>query len=115
VAEHDLGLRAPLAAVYRALSKHPEGVSGEALEALLAGPGRHPRTPLVAGRCLRVLEEVGLMDLERSSATVRCTINRKDRVSLEESSVFRAYSALYQEALTFLSRAEEQTMERRAA
>ncbi len=106
VLEQDYGLRAPLAAVYRALAELPS-VHGEALEALLAGDGRHPRPPTLVGRCLRVLRELDLVALGRSGATVKCEVFRRDRSSgraqLERSEAFRAYSALYQEGTRFLT------------
>jgi single-stranded-DNA-specific exonuclease len=103
VLEHEYGLRGPLAAVYRGLARHPDGAADEALEALLAGDGRHPRTPTAAGRCLRVLLELGLAEVVRSSATVRCTIIDNRRVDLERSKAFVAYNRVYQEGLRFLS------------
>jgi single-stranded-DNA-specific exonuclease len=103
VLEHEYGLRGPLAAVYRALARHPDGAADDALEALLAGDGRHPRTPAAAGRCLRVLVELGLAEVVRSSATVRCTIIDNRRVDLERSKAFVAYDRVYQEGLRFLS------------
>jgi single-stranded-DNA-specific exonuclease len=101
--EQDFGLRAPLAAVYRALVGHSGGLEGAALETALIGDGRHPRSAALVGRCLRVLAELGLVELERSSATVRCTITARERVELERSQAFNTYTALYQEALRFLS------------
>jgi hypothetical protein len=107
VIEHEYGLRSQLASVYRALTAHPEGLESAALEAALAGEGAHPRPPAVAGRCLRILRELGLARVERSSATVSCTIISRQRVELERSESFRAYSSLRREALTFLSEPTE--------
>jgi hypothetical protein len=115
VLEQEYGLRGPLAAVYRALKRHPDGAEGEALEALLAGDGRHPRSPAAAGRCLRVLVELGLAELVRSSATVRCTIIGDRRVDLERSKAFAAYTRLYQEGLRFLSEQAQPGRELKAA
>jgi hypothetical protein len=113
--EQEYGLRGPLAAIYRELAKHPEGLSDDSLEAVLAGAGRHSRPPAVVGRCLRVLVELGLVELERSSATVRCTIIGQEKVELERSRAFLAYNALYEEALRFLSEQEQPTSAARAA
>ncbi len=115
--EHDYGLRAPLTAIYRALAAHPAGVEGEALEALLAGDGRHPRPPALAGRCLRILAELDLVELEPSSATVRCTITSvgKGRVELERSEAFRACSTLCEEGLRFLSEQAQPERKTKAA
>jgi single-stranded-DNA-specific exonuclease len=115
VIEHDYGLRAPLAAIYRALAANPAEAADAALESLLMGEGRHTRNPAVVGRCLRVLVELGLAELERSGATVKCTITGKGRVDLECSSAFLACTRLYQEALAFLSEPTQQTTQRKAA
>jgi hypothetical protein len=100
--EHEYGLRAPLTAIYRGLDMYPDGIEGPTLEAVLRGDGWHPRAPAVAGRCLRVLLELGLARIERSSATVSCTIISSGRVELERSEAFRVYTSLYREGLRFL-------------
>jgi single-stranded-DNA-specific exonuclease len=104
--EQDYGLRAPLTAIYRALAALPPS-QNDALEALLAGDGRHPRPPALVGRCLRVLVELHLVELERSGATVRCELIGRDRssgrVELERSEAFRACAALHREGMRFLT------------
>jgi single-stranded-DNA-specific exonuclease len=101
--EHEYSIRPALTAVYRSLSEHRDGLSGPSLETALAGTGRHPRSPALAGRCLRVLSELGLLELDRSSATVRCTIIGEGKVNLERSQAFRDYTRIYEEGLRFLS------------
>jgi single-stranded-DNA-specific exonuclease len=101
--EYEYSLRGALTTVYRALAADPGGLSGPALEAALAGTGRHPRSPALAGRCLRVLTELGLVALERSSATVKCTNNGGGKANLEHSQAFLHYKKTYEEGLRFLS------------
>jgi single-stranded-DNA-specific exonuclease len=115
VLDQEYGLRGPLAAIYRALASHPGGAEGRALRELLAGDGRHPRSPSAVGRCLRVLGELGLGELVRSSATVKCTITGDRRVDLERSEAFGAYARLHREGLRFLSEQVQQGSDRRAA
>jgi single-stranded-DNA-specific exonuclease len=110
--EQELELRGPLRVLFSALRQHPGGVAGEELEALLCGEGAHPRPPALAGRCLRVLDELGLIELRRSSATVTCTITSVEPVELERSPAFRACSALHREGMAFLS---QQTANERVA
>src|SRR5439155_14919745 len=62
--ELEYGLRAPLAALYRALRDRP-GATGEELGAVFRGDPRQPRSASSAGRALRVLEELGLVSLDR--------------------------------------------------
>ncbi len=101
--EHELALRPALASHYRLLSAAGGELCDEPLEAVLAGDGPHPRSPIHAARCLRVLGELGLVSTDRSSATVKCTITSNERVELERSSAFRAYARMCEEGLRFLS------------
>jgi single-stranded-DNA-specific exonuclease len=103
VLAHELSLRASLSALYRGLTEAGGMLEGAALESLLTGTGPHPRSPVHAARCLRVLTELGLVAVGRSSATVRCTITSEERVELESSSAYRAYSRLCEEGLRFLN------------
>lgn len=103
VLEHDFSLRAPLSSLYRSLAAAGGTLAGDALEAVLAGEGAHPRSPGHAARCLRVLGELGLVAVERSSATVRCTITSEERVELERSSAYCSYARTCEEGLRFLN------------
>jgi single-stranded-DNA-specific exonuclease len=114
VLEHEHRLRPALAAIYRALDAGGGTLEGEELEAVLAGGGPHPRTPAHAARCLRVMRELQLVSIERSSATVKCTITSAERVELERSSTYRAYARKCEQGLQFLNdqtprRAEQPT------
>jgi single-stranded-DNA-specific exonuclease len=103
VLEHEYSLRNSLSSLYRALVDAGGTLAGDPLESALAGTGPHPRSPDHAARCLRVLGELGLVAVERSSATVTCTITSEERVELERSSAFRALSRICEEGLRFLS------------
>jgi single-stranded-DNA-specific exonuclease len=113
--EQEYGLQASLRAIYGALARSSEPLAGSALERALAGGGRHPRSPILAARCLRVLVELGVAELERSSATVSCTIISKRRVELERSQAFCAYVGLYREGQRFLSEAAQMSSRAKAA
>jgi hypothetical protein len=62
--------------------------------------------------------ELQLVSIERSSATVKCTITSAERVELERSSTYRAYARKFEEGLQFLNdqtpRRAEQTTSSRA-
>jgi hypothetical protein len=103
VLEHEFSLRAPLSLLYRALAAAGGTLEGDGLEAVLAGEGAHPKSPAHAARCLRVLGELGLVAVERSSATVRCTITSEERVELERSSAYCSYARTCEEGLRFLN------------
>ena len=112
--DHEHALRPHLAEVYRALSAlGPE--SAEVTRDCLEGDGRHPRSPLVAGRCLRVLDELSLANLDRSSGTLRCTITNDGRADLERSQAFRASAQAAEEGHRFLETLTPETPKARAA
>ncbi|MEX0993748.1 MAG: single-stranded-DNA-specific exonuclease RecJ [Solirubrobacterales bacterium] len=113
--EAEFSLRESLRAIYAELRRGPEGLSGPALEAALAGPGEHSRKPTVVGRCLRVLEELGLVGIDRSSGTVRCTITEGKQVELEASQAFAIFERICREGLGFLSAQTIQRSQERAA
>ena len=134
----ELDLRAPLAALYRALrtaaSAPPDtevaspspgvastspgvaspspGVAspspsapillgGEDLLALLRGSGSQPRSGALAGRLLRVLDELGLATVRRAPLTVSVP-EPAGRTDLERSPAFRAYAARLADGLAHL-------------
>src|SRR5207253_6605337 len=103
VLEHEFSLRSSLSSLYRALAQGGGSLGGDALEAALAGEGAHPRSPAHAARCLRVLGELGLLAVERSSATVSCTITSEERVELERSRAFCSYARTCEEGIRFLN------------
>ena len=97
----DYALRAPLAAVYRAL-REAGGAEGEACEAMLSGDGAQPRSAALAGRLVRVLAELGLVILEREAPALTVT-ESPERTALERSAAFRAYQQTLEDGLTFLA------------
>ena len=85
----ELDLRPHLEAVYRALLAAPE-LGGEPLAGVLRGAAEPSRTGALAGRLLRVLEELGLVTVDRAPLAVRL-VPRAARTELERSPAFRAY------------------------
>jgi single-stranded-DNA-specific exonuclease len=102
IIEQEYGLRAPLAALYRAL-RDAGGAEGEELEGRLRGDAQRPRSHTLAGRLLRVLEELSLVSLDRDRLAV--TVPAAERTALERSAAFRAYEQRREEAHTYLERA----------
>jgi single-stranded-DNA-specific exonuclease len=98
--ELEYGLRASLAALYRAL-KIRGRVAGEELERLLRGEGRHGRPARVAGRLVRVLSELALASLDRGLPALGLV--GETATALERSPAYRAYSQRYEDGLRFLS------------
>jgi hypothetical protein len=92
VHRRDLDLRAPLRELYLALRAAPGG----ALDAAIAGV-----PPVLAGRALRVLAELGLVVLDGRRAHVPPP---EGRTELERSEAFRAYQCRLEEGLAWLSR-----------
>jgi single-stranded-DNA-specific exonuclease len=92
--EWNFALRAPLGAVYKALR------AGGPCEAVLAGEGPQPRSPALAGRLVRVLSELALVDGRPLDLRV---VPAPRRRQLEESAAYRAYDARLQEGLAWLT------------
>ena len=103
VHERDWDLRPALAELYRALGEAEDHV-GERLAEILAGPGAHPRTPEQAGRCARVLEDLGLVEWAGSDRDPALRVVSSEATELEQSSAFVAYQRRFQEGRQFLSR-----------
>jgi single-stranded-DNA-specific exonuclease len=97
--ERESDLRAVVTAVYRAL-RDSEGAAGAELEPLLR-QGDPQRSPALAGRALRVLDELGLVQLDADRHAV--TVPVAERTELDRSDAFRAYSARSEDGRRFLS------------
>ena len=97
--EQEYGLRDPLAACYRTL-RDRGGAAGSDLEAALRGDGPQQRSPELAGRLLRILTEIGLIELDPERAAAAVTERR--RVSLEDSAAYREYERRRLDGLTSL-------------
>lgn len=85
-----LSVRAELAVLWRALREHG-GLGGPELEVALRGPHAHPREGAMAGRLLRVLSEVGLIEVDAESR--EALVVSTQRADLERSAAFRGYGA----------------------
>jgi single-stranded-DNA-specific exonuclease len=97
--EREYRLRDPLAALYRALRDAAQP-RDEQLVALLRGEDR-PRSPAVAGRALRVLAELELVELDVGQRSLR--VPTAERTQLERSPAFCAYERRLDEGLAWLS------------
>jgi single-stranded-DNA-specific exonuclease len=103
--EREYGLRASLATLYRDLRDRGGSVEGESLEAALRGDPAAPRGPALAGRLLRVLTELGLVELDRERS--RAAITTVMRTELEWSPAYRAYAKRYEDGRQYLSEATQ--------
>jgi single-stranded-DNA-specific exonuclease len=103
VAEEGLGLRRPLEAIFRDLREAGEA-EGERLRELLRGDGAHRRSPELAGRCVRVLLELGLLRRRSNHGGGALGAVSSEATELERSVAFRAYRAQLEEAKEFLGR-----------
>jgi single-stranded-DNA-specific exonuclease len=99
--EWDFALRDPLTELYRRVRRERE-VRGEAWEAVLTGEGPQPRSPALAGRLVRVLAELDLVDLDRGGPALR-VVETPARTALEASAAFRAYHRRLEDGLSYLT------------
>ncbi len=100
--------RASLGALYRALGSGGaagEPIDPEAARTILCGEGRaHPLSPECAARSLRVLLELGLVELEGGpGAAPRLRVVSSSGTDLERSGAFVAYRDRYEEGRRYLS------------
>jgi single-stranded-DNA-specific exonuclease len=106
LAERCLGfeweLRGPVTQVWRVLAKGGGEARGESLRELLAGPGRHTRTPEVAARCVAVLSELGLCEWSADRASPRLGVLSSEGTRLERSRAYVACAAHHAEGLRYL-------------
>ncbi|HEY7152110.1 MAG TPA: single-stranded-DNA-specific exonuclease RecJ [Solirubrobacterales bacterium] len=101
--------RRAVEALYRSLrsaaedrSRHADGLRVGQVRDRLHGPGRYPRSPEVAARRLRLLEELGAVSWDYS-ATARSLLVVSSKGNLEELETFVAYRVRYEEGRQFLS------------
>ena len=94
-----LDLRPQLAELYRALRELPEDAPPEALEGAVRGAGRYPRGAEDCARLLRVLAELGLVELDLEAPA--CRVLAAVRRDLERSAAYLAS----QERLVAIERA----------
>jgi single-stranded-DNA-specific exonuclease len=99
VHEGEWPLRPALVSLYRALSD-PVGDLRDTLQ----GAGRHPCSPEVAGRRLRVLEEAGAVRWQPSGTTPALRVVSSETKDLELLQAFVAYRDRCEEGRRFLSR-----------
>ncbi len=116
----ELDLRAPLIELFRGLraatatetvpapvtprtttAPASPALGGDDLAALLRGDGSQPRSGALAGRLLRVLAELGLIELTRAPLAVAVP-PPPGRTELERSAAFRAYAARLADGLAHL-------------
>ena len=100
-------LRGAIGEIWRALRDDGGEAEDAALRALLEGGSGYPRTPEVAARCVRVLDELGLCDWRGDGAAARLRVLSSEKTDLRRSRAYAACLARHQEAVEFLrSRAQ---------
>jgi single-stranded-DNA-specific exonuclease len=85
----ELDLRPVLVDIFRALRALAPGAPSHELERALSGSGRYPRTPEHCAAALRVLTEMGLVELSLDPPACR-VLPRARRAELEVSPTYRA-------------------------
>lgn len=103
--QREHSLRPELTSLYRSL-RAAGGAGGERLETLLRGDSPH-RSPALAGRALRILEELGLVTIDRAGRTL--TVPLAQPTQLERSETFRAYEAAGEDRTPFVTTAKPRT------
>jgi single-stranded-DNA-specific exonuclease len=105
--DREWNLRTAIAEIWRGLSSAGGECGGAELRSLLAGDSAYSRTPELAGRCVRVLSELGLCEWRANGGTPVLGVLSSERTDLGRSRTFGACIARHQEAIQFLrSRAQ---------
>jgi single-stranded-DNA-specific exonuclease len=100
-------LRGAVAEIWSLLQDAGGEAEGARLRAVLAGGSKYPRAAEVAGRCLRVLSELGLCEWLSDAAAPSLRVLSSERTNLGRSRAYAACLARHQEAARFLqSRAQ---------
>ncbi len=109
VLESDWPSRAVLGAVYRALTQAPtdQVIGGERLREALCGPTAFPRSPEAAARCLRVLLELGLVQVRETPGGRIVGVVSSEATELSSSAAYAAYRQRSEEGVRYLSRREQ--------
>ena len=95
ILEWNYDLRPPLTAVYRRL-RSTGAATSDACEALLCGNGPQRRSPALAGRLVRVLADLSLLELDRAGPALT-VLPVFERTPLESSAAYVAYRARLEE------------------
>jgi len=104
VHDAEWSMRPQLAGAFAGLRDAGGELRNAPLAELLSGAGPHPRTPEQAGRCIRVLAELGLAAWRQDGAGPTLRVVSSDHTELERSRAYVAYSARHEEGRRFLSR-----------
>jgi single-stranded-DNA-specific exonuclease len=98
-----LSLRNQLSELFRSLRDLGTARGDDLLEAL-QGARRFARSPELAGRCLRVLSELELVEEVHDSGDRALRVVSSKTTELERSAAYRAYLARHEEAQRYLER-----------
>lgn len=105
---HRFDLTAGLRDLFRKL-RDADQIRGELLRSLLAGAPESPRSPEVAARMVRILQEVNLIQSEGLGDARTLGVVSSEKVELEDSPVFVRSRTLCKEHLEFLKQSKRST------
>jgi single-stranded-DNA-specific exonuclease len=100
--ESEYAVRAALVPLYRSLRGHGRAAGGE-LEVLLRGDGAHSRSVAQTARLVTILEELGLVSLDRDLPAL--TVLETEHTPLERSATYRAVQQRHGDGLRWLATA----------
>ncbi|MBE0429445.1 MAG: single-stranded-DNA-specific exonuclease RecJ [Thermoleophilia bacterium] len=104
VIEHEYSIRAPLTKVYKQLRTQKAHPLSDATERLLLSGGKYLRQPTLVARCLKVLEELGLLSVEEKEGEPILILLESGKIDLSESSTYRVAQSFYEECQKFLNK-----------
>ncbi|MHB8922056.1 MAG: single-stranded-DNA-specific exonuclease RecJ [Thermoleophilia bacterium] len=104
VLAHEFDLRSPLIKIYQrlqAVNIHP---LDETTERLLLAGGKYLRQPALAARCLQVLQELGLIVLEKRDGKPILTLPKMEKTELTRSATYQAAQLFNERCQKFLNK-----------
>ena len=110
VLEHEYQLRDPLKKVYRHLKAGDRNPLNETTERLLLSGGRFIRQPRMVASCLKILEELNLVQIMEEGADTGIVLRESGNIALEGSLTYRQTNSFYKECSSYLSKSLNEKM-----
>lgn len=103
VVEHEFNLRAPVTRVYKHLKAGNKYPLDDTTERLLLAGGKHLRQPAMVAKCLKVLEELSLVAIEKVEERPILALLEPGKTRLDKSPTYKRSRIFYKECLKYLN------------
>lgn len=104
VMAHEYDLRAPLIKIFQRLQTGKTHPLDETTERRLLAGGKYLRQPALVARCLKVLQELGLIVLEKRDGKPILTLSETEKTDLTRSATYQAAQLFNERCQKFLNK-----------